>query len=292
MVQHMLFVLLAAPLLAAARPLVLLATVLAPARMPRMLLRGPSAGVACFLHGATLWAWHLPGPYALTLRSDAVHVVAHGTLLGTAVLFWWSLSRGRARPAGALWLFVTALHSGALGALVTLSRKPWFEPEASLADQQLAGLVMWIPAGTLLTLLALIYFGSYLQGHRRQPARSVLALGLIAVGALALSGCDTTARSSSAMVGGDARRGPEKILAYGCATCHAIPGVPGAAGTVGPPLNQLARRSYIAGGPNAPDRLIEFLRHPRGLRPGTPMPEMGVTDTDARDIAAYLYTLK
>jgi putative membrane protein len=292
MVQHTLLILIAAPLLATGRPLVVLAAAMAPARLPAALLRGPSVGVACLLHGVALWVWHLPGPYDLTLRSALVHALAHLTLFGTAVLFWWSIGRGRARLAGALWLFVTAMHAGALGALLTLSPRPWFSSHPSLADQQLAGLVMWIPAGALLTALALIHLGSYLREGAHPIARVSVTLLVAAVGTLGVAGCDTAARSSSSMVGGDPRSGPQKIQAYGCQTCHTIPGVPGAAGTVGPPLDQVARRSYIAGGPNAPDRLVQFLRHPRQVRPGTPMPEMGVTEPDARDIAAYLYTLK
>src|SRR5262245_55707770 len=84
------------------------------------------------------------------------------------------------------------------------------------------------------------------------------------------------------MVGVDARRGKEAISRRGCDTRHTIPGVRGAQGTIGPPLAQLARRSYVAGAPNTPERLVEFLRHPRRARPGTPMPETNLTDTDAR----------
>ena len=292
MVQHTILILVAAPMLAAARPLAMLAAAIAPARLPALLLRAPSPGLACLAHGAALWIWHLPGPYDLTLRSSVAHAFAHVTLLGTAVLLWWSVARGRARLTGVLWLFVTALHAGALGALLALSARPWFAAHESLADQQLAGLVMWMPAGSLLVALVLVNLARYLrEGSRpRQGGTTVLLACVLVAGGLA--GCDTSASTASAMVGGDARRGKEAIGRLGCDTCHTIPGVRGATGTVGPPLAQVARRSYVAGAPNTPERLVEFLRHPRRTRPGTPMPDMNLTETDARDIAAYLYTLQ
>lgn len=292
MVQHTILILVAAPMLAAARPLAMLAAAIAPARLPRLLLRAPSPGLACLAHGAALWIWHLPGPYDLTLRSSVAHAFAHATLLGTAVLLWWSVARGRARLTGVLWLFVTALHAGALGALLALSARPWFAAHESLADQQLAGLVMWIPAGSLLVALVLINLATYLREGSRPRLGGTTMLLVCALIAGGLAACDTSASTASVMVGGDARRGKEAISRGGCDTCHTIPGVRGAAGTIGPPLTQVARRSYVAGAPNTPERLVEFLRHPRRTRPGTPMPDMNLTESDARDIAAYLYTLK
>ena len=85
---------------------------------------------------------------------------------------------------------------------------------------------------------------------------------------------------------------PDAIRAYGCGTCHEIPGVQGANGTVGPELKDLSERSLLAGQiPNTPDNLVLWIQHPQLVRPGGDMPEMGVTDTDARNIAAYLYSL-
>jgi putative membrane protein len=163
MVQHTLLIVVAAPLLAVARPLVMLSVALAPGRLPRWLRRPPSAGLACALHAAAFWLWHLPAPYELTLRSTLAHAGAHVSLLWTALFLWWSVTRGRARLAGALWLFVTSLHAGALGALLTLSGHPWFRSHPSLVDQELAGLVMWIPGGAGLSLLALMNLGGYLR---------------------------------------------------------------------------------------------------------------------------------
>ena len=94
------------------------------------------------------------------------------------------------------------------------------------------------------------------------------------------------------MPGGDAELGAEYIQAYGCTACHTIPGIPEADALVGPPLTGWAQRTYIAGAlPNTPENLIQWLRNPQQIEPGTVMPDMGVTEQAARDIGAYLYTL-
>jgi cytochrome c2 len=91
----------------------------------------------------------------------------------------------------------------------------------------------------------------------------------------------------------DAGRGRIAIKKYGCGSCHTIPGITGAEGLVGPPLSQIASRVYIAGVlPNEPDNMIRWIENPPGIDSKTAMPNMGVTVRDARDIAAYLYTLR
>jgi cytochrome c2 len=95
------------------------------------------------------------------------------------------------------------------------------------------------------------------------------------------------------LTGGDPDRGVEMIGRYGCAACHTIPGIRGANALVGPPLTRIASRSYLAGQiQNTPGNMVRWIQHPREVERGTAMPEMGVTDSDARDIAAYLYTLR
>ena len=90
---------------------------------------------------------------------------------------------------------------------------------------------------------------------------------------------------------GDAARGQAMIVKYGCTSCHIVPGVRGN-GLVGPPLTHMARRGYIAGRlTNVPQRMIDWIRSPQKISPGNAMPDVGVTEKDARDIAAYLYTL-
>ncbi len=93
--------------------------------------------------------------------------------------------------------------------------------------------------------------------------------------------------------GGDARAGKDAIRHYGCQGCHEIPGMSGPRGLVGPPLTHWANRVYVAGQlPNTPHNLMHWIQHPHDVHPHTAMPEMGVTEKDSRDIAAYLYTLK
>ncbi len=93
--------------------------------------------------------------------------------------------------------------------------------------------------------------------------------------------------------GGNPEAGKQHIIRYGCNGCHSIPGVRDAKGLVGPPLDHMANRVYVAGElPNTTNHLMQWIEHPHEIHPKTAMPEMGVSDSDARDIAAYLYTLK
>jgi cytochrome c2 len=115
---------------------------------------------------------------------------------------------------------------------------------------------------------------------------------------LVTTGCDrlsqqTVNRAATLTGGGNARSGRIEIRRYGCNACHNIAGVPGARGLIGPPLDGISQRYYIAGElPNTPDNLMRWIQHPHAVEPHTVMPEMGVTEQDSRDIAAYLYTLK
>ena len=93
--------------------------------------------------------------------------------------------------------------------------------------------------------------------------------------------------------GGKPDRGADKIQYYGCASCHTIPGIVGATGLVGPPLTGVANRVYIGGVlPNTPENLVRWIQHPRQVDEKTAMPDLNVTRSDARDIAAYLFTLQ
>jgi cytochrome c1 len=113
---------------------------------------------------------------------------------------------------------------------------------------------------------------------------------LVLLAAAALAGCG--APKSTLVTGGDAGRGADAIRAIGCGGCHTIPGVRGADGLVGPPLLSFSRRTYIAGElPNTPDNLVRWLLDPPSVEPRTAMPKVGLTEQQARDIAAYLYTL-
>ncbi len=109
---------------------------------------------------------------------------------------------------------------------------------------------------------------------------------------LAALGCEGGRVPPSSMVatGGDAQRGATLIRAIGCGQCHVIPGVRGADGEVAPPLARFAQRTFIAGElPNTPDNLVRWLRDPPAIEPRTAMPALGLSEQQARDIAAYLY---
>ncbi len=201
MVQHELLMILAAPLLVLGTPLVPMIWALPSAarriagRMTRRVgVRAiwrviTQPFVAFGLHGAAIWVWHVPALFQAALTNDAVHALQHSSFLGTALLFWWTIIRGNASATrsrvthfgvAVLLLFGTTLHSGALGALLTFSRTLWYPAYAvacgttcmltPLEDQQLAGLIMWIPAGFAYLVAALILFATWLRAseHRVQ----------------------------------------------------------------------------------------------------------------------------
>ena len=104
---------------------------------------------------------------------------------------------------------------------------------------------------------------------------------------------DHVGRTARQITGGDPARAVAHIRKYGCGSCHSIPGIDGARAVVGPSLDRLGSRSYIAGHlPNDPPTLIRWIRHPHSFGQQTAMPEMGVGEQEARNIAAYLYTLR
>jgi cytochrome c oxidase assembly factor CtaG len=201
MLQHMLLILAAAPLLVAGAPERVLIWALRPADRRRVggwwprirplrtllaLLALPA--VAWALHGLALWAWHAPGLYQAALANEAVHLLEHVSLFGTALLFWWPVwpGQGRARlepPLAALYLFTFSLQGGLLGALMTFARTPWYPAYADttaawglspLDDQQLAGLIMWIPAGLVYILAGLAILGRWLSAAEAVDAAEVV----------------------------------------------------------------------------------------------------------------------
>jgi len=120
-----------------------------------------------------------------------------------------------------------------------------------------------------------------------------IALMVVAV-AFAIAACEGGRRAAAYDVatGGRPQRGAAIIRAVGCGSCHTVPGIREADGVVAPPLNFFSRRSFIAGElPNTPENLIRWLRDPPSVEPRTAMPSLGLSEQDARDIAAYLYTL-
>jgi cytochrome c len=115
-----------------------------------------------------------------------------------------------------------------------------------------------------------------------------------ALALLLLAGCASDAdRTARALTGGDPGRGQTALRAYGCGSCHRIPGVRGATADVAGPLDRLGQRQVLAGMlPNTAENLVQWVRHPQAVVPGNAMPELNVSDGDARDMAAYLYTLR
>src|SRR5205823_2437993 len=126
--------------------------------------------------------------------------------------------------------------------------------------------------------------------------RLIVLAVLIGGGAAICTGADPArraAREAEALAGGKVEAGRVALTNYGCNTCHTIPGIADARGLVGPPLTQLANRIYIAGVlANTPDNLVLWIQQPRSVNPRTAMPNLGVDEVSARNIAAYLYALR
>lgn len=122
----------------------------------------------------------------------------------------------------------------------------------------------------------------------------VVCIALSGLAVPGIGGCSGGSDAGAAQVpGGVADRGAVVMDEFGCAGCHTIPGVDGASAMVGPPLTSWSRRSYIAGNlPNTPENLIRWVMDPHAVEPGTAMPDVGLEEQQARDVAAYLYTLK
>lgn len=119
---------------------------------------------------------------------------------------------------------------------------------------------------------------------------------LMLLALLSLFGCQMIGQRDQGLEyvpGGDADRGQETFVEYGCGSCHIIPDVSGANSTVGPPLIKWADRVYIVGTlPNMPENLVYWLQYPQEVEPDSAMLHLAVTEQDARDMSAYLYTLR
>lgn len=123
---------------------------------------------------------------------------------------------------------------------------------------------------------------------------SMLIAGCVLAACGLLSGCGGVTQTGGyqpRMVGNPAA-GKALLQSYGCGSCHVIPGIRTARGTFGPPLLFFSRRTMIAGElPNRPENLVRWIENPPAIEPGTAMPNLGVSDRKAHDMAAYLYTL-
>ena len=188
MTQHELLMLVAAPLLVLGRPIVPFLWAL-PRSWAITLARWSKVGlwektwrtisnpvVAWIIHAVVLWAWHAPVLFQATLENESIHALQHAGFLFSALLFWWAVIHGRQRALGfglaVLYMFTTALHSGLLGALLTFANSVWYPGYAGrtaawgltpLEDQQIGGLIMWIPAGLVYIAAGLALFAGWLR---------------------------------------------------------------------------------------------------------------------------------
>lgn len=193
MAQHEILMLAAAPLLALSRPLAPLLWGL-PVSTRRPLGQWSKGAVvqkiwhaltrpfsAWWIHAAALWIWHAPALYQATLRSEWIHTAQHLSFFLSALLFWWSLFYTRTRmghgPA-VFYVFTTAIHSGILGALLTFAPVVIYPAYAATApvwgltaleDQQLGGVIMWVPASVVYVAAGLALFAAWLRESGRQP---------------------------------------------------------------------------------------------------------------------------
>ncbi len=323
MAQHEILMLVAAPLLVLGKPMIAFLRAL-PHGWASELARWSNARwwvsiwqllsnalIAWLIHAIVLWIWHAPKLMNAVIDDEWAHAAQHMSFLLSALLFWWAVIHGRRRALGygmaVLYIFTTAMHSGLLGVLLTFSTRLWYPAYANttqtwgmtpLEDQQLGGLIMWIPAGVVYIVAGLALMAAWMRESdarllRRTAARVATPL-LILVAIVMIGGCDRTdvevARSYTA---GNEQLGREKSASLGCTSCHIIPGVRGADARVGPSLDHVASRSYIGPGlSNTPSNMIRFVQHGRQLDPKAAMPDLHLNDQDARDIACYLYTLR
>ncbi len=199
MTQHEVLMLVSAPLLVLGRPLIAALWALPLGWRHRVggvtkhawfqrVWRAVSAPFAAWaIHLVVLWVWHLPALFQATLRSDAVHLLQHASFLGSALLFWWALIYGARGLMGygvaVLYVFSTAGHSGVLGALLTLAATVIYPAYAETAagfgltpleDQQLGGLIMWVPAGVLYTVAGLLLLAGWLRAAADRADRNDL----------------------------------------------------------------------------------------------------------------------
>jgi putative membrane protein len=185
MLQHLLLLAVGAPLMALGRPMLVLGVAGSPARpavrraapLVRRLLERPVQ--VWIMHTAVLWLWHVPVLYMAALADPLLHALEHVTLLAAGVLFWLVVAepgvhaRLGSVPA-AVYLFASAMQCGALGALLTLSETLWYPESASaaaepLVDQQLAGVLMWVPASLVYLSATLAVLARLLSVVDRRP---------------------------------------------------------------------------------------------------------------------------
>jgi len=209
MTQHEILMLISAPLLVLGRPLIPFLWALpsswreraagfARTKLFKALWISVSAPLSAWLLSAlALWIWHVPWLFDQTLQSDWIHAAQHTSFLATAVLFWWPLANRISTTGyggGLVYVFTTILHTSVLGALLTFAPRPWYSSYISTAplwhltaleDQQLGGLIMWIPAGTLLLIVALVLLVKWMnESQTRWQYTRMAELGRLSEGGI------------------------------------------------------------------------------------------------------------
>jgi putative membrane protein len=199
MIQHEILMLVSAPLLLLSQPLVTFLWAL-PFNWRRTLgriskqtyvsgawtfLTRPLA--AWWIHAAAIWTWHMPFLFNLTLKSEFAHAAQHLSFFLSALLFWWALFYAHGRRsygAGVLYIFTTAVHTGILGALLTFAPRIWYTAYSTttrawgltpLEDQQIGGLIMWVPASLVYLAAGLAMFAAWLKESDSLLERAPLA---------------------------------------------------------------------------------------------------------------------
>lgn len=321
MLQHFLLMLVAAPLLVwGGTTTILMWSLPGPVRSAIGQLRmtrhfGFVAGivrrpaVAWVAFSGSIAFWHLPPIYRMTLGDEGLHALMHLTFFGAGLLFWSVVlepSGKRRLDYGRtiLLVFSTAMITGLAGALLSFAQKPIYHPSdgpavlglTPLEDQRVAGLIMWIPMDFVLFCVSAALFTLWLSRTGRRPlvaGGSEVTTPLVFSILMLLCGCGQSGAPSQADAAEQANRGKSLIVQHGCGSCHEIPGIRSADGVVGPPLDRFGRRIYIAGMlRNSPGNLVMWLRNPQAVVPGNAMPDMNITESDAREIAAYLLALE
>jgi cytochrome c oxidase assembly factor CtaG len=165
MMQHEVLMIVAPPLLILGRPFTALAATL-PAAVVRILawpLRIPPL-VAWMLHAAAIWIWHVPRLFDAGGQSASVHALQHACFFFSAMLFWWTVFRRVRTGMAVLYVLTTMIHTGALAALLTLAPGSLYAG-TTLEQQQLGGLIMWVPAGFAMLIAGLVAFDRMLASQ-------------------------------------------------------------------------------------------------------------------------------
>ncbi|HYC35946.1 MAG TPA: cytochrome c oxidase assembly protein [Usitatibacter sp.] len=194
MVQHELMMVVAAPFFVLSRPVEAWTWAMSPSwrRSAGRITRGRFFAAAWrtlteprgawIFHAVAIWAWHIPPLFEAALANEGVHALQHATFLASALAFWASVITPATRRGDAVALaslFTTMLHTGALGALLTFAPSAWYAHYLDAAafgltpleDQQLGGLVMWVPGGLAYVIAGLVLVGSWLSPRRAGALR-------------------------------------------------------------------------------------------------------------------------